>query len=105
MLQSAHWPGGSPSWRLVVPAAPAGLVISLHGKGGNAAASWDLGLHEAAASAGLAFAAVDGGNYYWHARSAGVDPGAMVIDDLLPVLGDHGAPLERPAFLGWSMGG
>jgi S-formylglutathione hydrolase FrmB len=56
-------------------------------------------------AAPFALASVDGGDTYWHARSTGEDAGAMVRDELLPLLTRHGLDVERPAFLGWSMGG
>src|SRR5215469_14006275 len=49
---------------------------------------------------------VDGGaNDYWHPRRSGSDAGAMVINELLPMLAGHGIDTSRVAFLGWSMGG
>ena len=44
---------------------------------------------------GVAVAAVDCGGTYFHARRDGSDVGAMVIDDLLPVLRTQGvSPLS-----------
>jgi enterochelin esterase-like enzyme len=48
---------------------------------------------------------VDGGGYYWHARRSGPDPGAMVIEDFLPLVRRQTGYAGRVAFLGWSMGG
>ncbi|TFV57231.1 alpha/beta hydrolase [Mycobacterium sp. PS03-16] len=86
-------------------------VIALHGKGADAAQVMAGGVEQGlaqAVSAGLpAFAvvAVDGGGSYWHRRKSGEDSGAMVLDELLPMLGDHGLDTSRVGFLGWSMGG
>ena len=49
--------------------------------------------------------AVDGGGGYWHERASGDDSGAMVLDELIPMLAGHGLDTSRVAFLGWSMGG
>jgi S-formylglutathione hydrolase FrmB len=49
--------------------------------------------------------AVDGGGSYWHKRASGEDSGAMVLDELIPMLGGQGLDTSRVAFLGWSMGG
>ena len=67
----------------------------------------EQGLAQAVA-AGLppfAVVAVDGGGSYWHKRASGEDSGAMVLDELIPMLGSQGLDTSRVAFLGWSMGG
>jgi S-formylglutathione hydrolase FrmB len=67
----------------------------------------ERGLAEAVA-AGLppvAVVAVDGGGSYWHKRASGEDSGAMVLDELIPMLGSQGLDVSRVGFLGWSMGG
>lgn len=52
-----------------------------------------------------AIASVDGGrNRYWHKRDPD-DPGAMVLDEFIPLLGRHGLQTDRVALFGWSMGG
>lgn len=86
-------------------------VIALHGKGADGAqvmaGGVEHGLAEAVA-AGLppfAVVAVDGGGGYWHKRASGEDSGAMVLDELLPMLGTMGLDTSRVGFLGWSMGG
>ena len=53
----------------------------------------------------VAVVAVDGGGSYWHKRASGEDSGAMVLDELIPMLGEQGLDTSRVAFLGWSMGG
>lgn len=86
-------------------------LIALHGKGSDAATVMAGGVEQGlaqATAAGLppfAVVAVDGGGSYWHARASGEDSGAMVLDELIPVLGEQGLDTSRVAFLGWSMGG
>jgi poly(3-hydroxybutyrate) depolymerase len=120
-LTSRHWPGHRPRWILMWPteATKPRVVVSLHGKSGDAAATFNsLRLQDHILETGLAVAAVDGGNYYWHARrseSTGDDDispdtppcntGAMVQDDVIPLLGRLGCDVSRIGLLGWSMGG
>jgi enterochelin esterase-like enzyme len=86
-------------------------VIALHGKGSDAgsvmAGGVEQGLAQAVA-AGLppfAVVAVDGGGSYWHKRASGEDSGAMVLNELIPMLAGQRLDTSRVAFLGWSMGG
>lgn len=109
-LASAYWPGQRATWRLAAPTrAPAkALVVALHGFGMTGPAMMDtLALAGHVARTGLAIAAVSGGNYYWHKRRAGMDTGAMVLRDFLP-LAQRTAGVDlgtKVAFLGLSMGG
>jgi dienelactone hydrolase len=100
---------GSPRWRLAVPAdgRPRGLVVALHGAGGDADNAFSLGYADAVASTGLALASVDGRRTYWHKRTDGSDTGAMVRDELVPLALERSglAPTSRVGLLGWSMGG
>lgn len=86
-------------------------VIALHGKGSDASTVMAGGVENGlaqAVNAGLppfAVVAVDGGGGYWHKRFSGEDSGAMVLDELIPMLGNQGLDTSRVAFLGWSMGG
>lgn len=107
-LTSRHCPGRTVHWQLARPkgAQRPPLVVVLHGKGGDASHAFRiLHLDDHVAATGLALASVDGGDDYWHARRSGVDPGAMVVDDLLPLVRKQIGYDGRIAFLGWSMGG
>lgn len=107
-LDDGHGGNGA-RWRLAVPegTAPRGLVVALHGFGGDADAAFGLGYGDAVAATGLALVSVDGGNGYWHARRDSTDSGAMVREDLIPTALDRcGLPAStRVGLLGWSMGG
>jgi poly(3-hydroxybutyrate) depolymerase len=120
-LTSKHWPGHRANWIVMrprgVPHPP--VVVSLHGKDGDARSTFDsLRAQRYIVSTGLAVAAIDGGNYYWHARRSestgddGInsdtppcDTGALVMDDFVPLLGRLGLDISRIGLLGWSMGG
>ncbi|MGH3525678.1 MAG: alpha/beta hydrolase, partial [Mycobacterium sp.] len=78
---------------------------------GNAAGVMDLGVEDGLAqlvNAGhppFAVVSVDGGDTYWHRRASGQDSGAMVLNELLPMLATKGLDTSRVGFIGWSMGG
>jgi S-formylglutathione hydrolase FrmB len=111
---SAARGGVTTNWAIARPPGqtePLRPLIALHGKGSDAATVMaggvEQGLAEAVA-AGLppfAVVAVDGGGSYWHRRASGEDSGAMVTDELLPLLADQGLDTSRVGFIGWSMGG
>ncbi len=110
---SAARGGVATNWAIARPpgqSAPLRPVIALHGKGMDAAAVIDFGfegeLAQAVASGTPPFAvvAVDGGESYWHKRASGEDSGAMVLDELIPMLSSQNLDTSRVAFLGWSMG-
>lgn len=111
---SAARGGIQTSWAIARPPGQTGPlrpVIALHGKGSDAATVMaggvEQGLAEAVA-AGLppfAVVAVDGGGGYWHRRASGDDAGALVLDELLPMLAGRGLDTSRVGFIGWSMGG
>ncbi|BBZ00036.1 alpha/beta hydrolase-fold protein [Mycolicibacterium fallax] len=111
---SAARGGVNTNWAIARPpgqGASLRPVIALHGKGGDAASVMaggvESGLAQAVAAGVPPFAvvSVDGGGGYWHRRSSGEDAGAMVLDELLPLLAEQGLDTSRVAFLGWSMGG
>lgn len=102
------WPPGA--------GAGAGLPVAvvLHGRGNSHVSAFSpdyLGLDRFLAAAvrqgatPFAMASVDGGESYWHPRVSGDDAGAMVLEEFLPLLGDHDLDVNRVALLGWSMGG
>ena len=111
--------GARVGWTLSRPPGvrgPLPLVVALHGGGGDAerlvGPDYDLPRFLAAAVADgtppFALATVDGGTSYWHARPDGEDSGAMVVDELLPLLAGRdvlATPEDRIGLLGWSMGG
>jgi S-formylglutathione hydrolase FrmB len=111
---SAARGGVSTNWAIARPpgqTAPLYPVIALHGKGADAAQVMAGGVEQGlaqAVAAGIppfAVVAVDGGGSYWHRRASGEDSGAMVLDELLPMLGAMDLDTSRVGFLGWSMGG
>jgi len=112
---SRHRLGATTGWSVVYPGQHAErlpVLVALHGIGGDHTTAFDkLGMNRflpAVVDAGaprFAIATVDGGTTYYHPRPSGEDAGAMVTDELLPLLGRQGLDVSRPAFLGWSMGG
>lgn len=111
---SAARGGASTNWAIARPPGqtkPLRPVIALHGKGNDAAGVMAGGVEQSlaqAVDAGLppfAVVVVDGGASYWHKRASGEDSGAMVLNELLPVLKTQNLDTSRVAFLGWSMGG
>ncbi|HKV22679.1 MAG TPA: alpha/beta hydrolase-fold protein [Mycobacterium sp.] len=111
---SAARGGIDTNWAIARPPGqtqPLRPVIALHGKGADAAQVMAGGVEQGlaqAVDAGLppfAVVAVDGGGGYWHKRADGDDSGAMVLDELIPMLASQDLDTSRVAFLGWSMGG
>ncbi|MGV0624285.1 alpha/beta hydrolase [Mycolicibacter minnesotensis] len=106
--------GVETNWIIARPPGQTGPlrpVIALHCKDGDAAWVMDLGVEEelakltAAGRPPFAVVAVDGGNTYWRPHSSGEDAGAMVLNELIPMLAEKGIDTTRVGFMGWSMGG
>jgi enterochelin esterase-like enzyme len=53
----------------------------------------------------VVLASIDGGNVYWHPRTDGDDPVAMILDEFLPFLAYRQLATNTIGALGWSMGG
>ena len=113
-LVSAARGGISTNWAIARPPGQTKAlrpVIALHGKGSDASTVMAGGVEQGlaqAVNAGLppfAVVAVDGGGSYWHKRASGEDAGAMVLNELIPMLDTQHLDTSRVAFLGWSMGG
>jgi S-formylglutathione hydrolase FrmB len=108
-LTSRHWPGRGVRWQLALPEghdSHTPVVVVLHGKGGDAGDAFRvLHLQDHVHETGVGVASVDGGDFYWHRRRAGVDTGAMVVEDFLPLVRRVTGYAGKLAFLGWSMGG
>jgi S-formylglutathione hydrolase FrmB len=111
---SAARGGISTNWAIARPPGQTKAlrpVIALHGKGSDASTVMAGGVEQGlaqAVNAGLppfAVVAVDGGGSYWHKRASGEDAGAMVLNELIPMLDTQRLDTSRVAFLGWSMGG
>lgn len=115
---SQHRLGTTTGWVLLRPPgtgrAPLPLVVALHGLdwGLDGFLSDGIGLPQfLAAAAGdgvppFAVVAAEGGSSYWHPRPDGEDSGAMVVDELLPLMAARDdLVVDRIGLLGWSMGG
>jgi S-formylglutathione hydrolase FrmB len=103
-----NWAIALPPGRYTRPLRP---VIALHGRDMDAEGVMGMGVEAGLAElarAGyppFAVVAVDGGNGWWHRRVSGEDSGAMVLQELLPMLATKGLDTRRVSFIGWSMGG
>ena len=112
---SAARGGVKTNYVIALPPGQTGMlrpVIALHGKDGDANMVLDCGVEKGLAQLvkegkpPFAVVGVDGGSdSYWHKRADGTDSGAMVLDELLPMLSSMGFDTSRVGFMGWSMGG
>lgn len=109
--------GVETGWSIVRPPGvegPLPLVVGLHMLGRDHASllepriALDRFLASAVRDHGVppfAVALVDGGRSFWHPRPWGEDAGAMVVEEFLPIVAEHGYDTSRLGLLGWSMGG
>lgn len=88
------------------------VVLCLHGRNGSVedlTRATALPAWASQSGARLAFVAPSvGGADYWHPRTTGVDPLAMAVQELLPMVERRfgvGGSRGRRGVLGWSMGG
>ena len=96
------------SYAVAAPVPGAPIVYALHGRGADDTFAVErIRFQDVLAAAGVTatVVSVDGGpDSYWHPRRTGVDPLAMLVEELVPLvestMGDG-----RRALLGWSMGG
>jgi len=112
---SAARGGVKTNYVIAVPPGQTGSlrpVIALHGKDGDANMMLDAGVEDGlvqlvkSGKPPIAVVGVDGGSdSYWHRRADGSDSGAMVLEELLPMLSTMGFDTSRVGFMGWSMGG
>ena len=120
-LSSSRSAGRAVGWSVLRPYGVRGrlpVVLGLHGRGSNHAEfirSLHLGQYLTdnvrRGHAPYAVVTVDGFNAYYHPRAqgeyAGTDMGAMVLEDLLPMLGrrkDLALDVDPIGFYGFSMG-
>ncbi|WP_193611762.1 alpha/beta hydrolase-fold protein [Nocardioides lijunqiniae] len=110
--------GARTGWVLLRPPGAEGarlpVVVALHGLGWrlDAFQPGGVGIPQFLAAAvadgvpPFVVVAPEGGRSYWHPRPDGEDAGAMVTDELLPLLGRRDdLDVARIGLLGWSMGG
>jgi len=96
-------------WAVGLPPGQRGAaaVLCLPGRGSDARWVMDA-LHVvdfvAATRRRYSVAAVDGGETYWHRRTAGEDRMRVLLEELAPLIGSRFG-LHPRALLGWSMGG
>lgn len=109
-LRSPYAVDGAANWFLARPPGDeeVPLVVLLHGTDQSARrvlADREVVKVAKQITPAVAVAGIDGASSYWHARRDGSDTGALVFEEFLPTLAKRGVNAERPAWLGWSMGG
>lgn len=109
-LESPYAVNGAADWFLARPPGNevVPVILLLHGTGQRAdqiLQSRQVVETAQQAAPGVAVAGIDGASSYWHERADGSDTGALVLEQLLPLLADQRVDVGRPAWLGWSMGG
>ncbi|ADG98250.1 putative esterase [Segniliparus rotundus DSM 44985] len=110
--------GRNTGWAILRPqgaSGPVRPVIHLHGLGGDHTEVFAFDFAGAAATAAaagdrpFAVVGVDGGKMgegtYFHPRATGEDAAQMVIQELIPLLGERGLDTSKVALHGISMGG
>jgi S-formylglutathione hydrolase FrmB len=115
---STFRPAEATHWTVATPVLPGGadtrypVALFLHGLHGSNRTIFDtlraqdvLQRHLAAGGTPFALASVDGGDWWWHQRSNGIDPQKMLLQEFLPLLQKRGLDTGRTALLGLSMGG
>jgi enterochelin esterase-like enzyme len=110
---SAARGGIKTNWVIAMPPGQTGTlrpVIALHGVDADASQMLEMGVEDGLAKLvnegkpPFAVVGVDGGNTYWHRRASGGDSGAMVLDELLPMLSSMGMDTSRVGFMGCGYG-
>jgi S-formylglutathione hydrolase FrmB len=114
---STNRDGARTGWTIGYPPGHDGqrlrVLITLHGRSGDHTDTFGGSLHldrflADAVNRGappFAIASIDGGDHsYWHPRRDG-DAAAMVLEEFLPLLEQHGLDVGSIGLLGWSMGG
>lgn len=109
-LESPYAVNGAADWFLARPPGNdvVPVILLLHGTGQSAdqiLRSRRVAQIAQEVAPGVAVAGIDGASSYWHARADGSDTGALVLEDLLPLLTEQGVDARQPGWLGWSMGG
>jgi S-formylglutathione hydrolase FrmB len=109
--------GAQTGWTICWPhgierGTPLPVLVMLHGHASDHTAAFEgLGMDRFLTQAvrhdlpPFAIASVDGGRDYWKPAPDGSDAGRMVVDELVPLLADHGLDTATMSIGGWSMGG
>jgi enterochelin esterase-like enzyme len=114
----SRWTRSTTGWTIAYPDGHGpgdrlAVLVSLHGRRGDHRTTFtSLRLKDhldqvvGEGTDPFAIASVDGGDHsYWHRRADGTDASAMVREEFLPLLAEHGLDTDRLGLFGWSMGG